>query len=42
MVIIMIERAQAQSQNPGAPAQAENTEEKSEQNVDVNGVSSLK
>jgi hypothetical protein len=51
MVIIMLERAQAQTQNPGAPAQpintveprtTENTAEKSEQNVDVNGVNSLK
>jgi hypothetical protein len=48
MVIIMLERAQAQAQNPGAPTQSieihatENTAEKSEQNVDVNGVNSLK
>jgi hypothetical protein len=48
MVIIMLERAQAQAQNPGAPVQpiethaTENTTEKSEQNVDVNGVNSLK
>ncbi len=42
MVIIMLERSQAQPQNPGAPTQPESTEEKSEQNVDVNGVNSLK
>lgn len=48
MVIIMLERAQAQK-NPGTPAQpahepraTESTEEKSEQNVDVSGVNSLK